>query len=305
MLFDSAGVSLVDAPKFCLLRNESECITRFTEPNYENCSGGVTNEDVFFAVKTFSGYHKTRVVVVKRTWAKTVKYIEYFSDTTDHYVPTIDLGINNTQRGHCSKTLAILKHFLQHDEVTHSRWLVVVDDDTLLSAPRLYRLLSCYSPQKKLIIGERYGYGFSADGHSGYDYPTGGAGMIFSRSAVRLLVSSCHCPHIDSPDDMIIGWLCSRHLFNEVVGGDIDGPPTCSVCVRGNSRFRSCILGHSIKPVQSTTLLFICSGYYLFRSTSSTRSIPMKYTCRGCTMLMQYQPVAHYISSFNPSLLGI
>lgn len=35
MLFDSAGVSLVDAPKFCLLRNESECITRFTEPNYE------------------------------------------------------------------------------------------------------------------------------------------------------------------------------------------------------------------------------------------------------------------------------
>lgn len=209
MLFDSAGVSLVDAPKFCLLRNESECITRFTEPNYENCSGGVTNEDVFFAVKTFSGYHKTRVVVVKRTWAKTVKYIEYFSDTTDHYVPTIDLGINNTQRGHCSKTLAILKHFLQHDEVTHSRWLVVVDDDTLLSAPRLYRLLSCYSPQKKLIIGERYGYGFSADGHSGYDYPTGGAGMIFSRSAVRLLVSSCHCPHIDSPDDMIIG-MCAR-----------------------------------------------------------------------------------------------
>lgn len=65
----------------------------------QNCSGGVTNEDVFFAVKTFSGYHKTRVVVVKRTWAKTVKYIEYFSDTTDHYVPTIDLGINNTQRG--------------------------------------------------------------------------------------------------------------------------------------------------------------------------------------------------------------
>uniref|UniRef100_A0A915CJS3 Beta-1,3-glucosyltransferase n=1 Tax=Parascaris univalens TaxID=6257 RepID=A0A915CJS3_PARUN len=209
MLLDWAGISLVDAPKFCLLRNESECITRFIQPNYESCDGRVSNEDVFFAVKTFSGYHKTRVVVVKRTWAKTVKYIEYFSDTADHYVPTIDLGINNTQRGHCSKTLAILKHFLHHDEVPHSRWLVVVDDDTLLSAPRLYRLLSCYSPQGKLIIGERYGYGFSADGHSGYDYPTGGAGMIFSRPAVRLLVSSCRCPHIDSPDDMIIG-MCAK-----------------------------------------------------------------------------------------------
>uniref|UniRef100_A0A914CV13 Fringe-like glycosyltransferase domain-containing protein n=1 Tax=Acrobeloides nanus TaxID=290746 RepID=A0A914CV13_9BILA len=57
---------------------------------------------------------------------------------------------------------------------------------------------------KKLIIGERYGYGFSNSGNDGYDYPTGGAGMIFSRSAAKQLAETCSCPTIDSPDDMII-----------------------------------------------------------------------------------------------------
>lgn len=44
------------------------------------------------------------------------------------------------------------------------------------SVPRLYELLSCYDSEKEIIIGERYGYGFSTDGREGYDYPTGGAG---------------------------------------------------------------------------------------------------------------------------------
>ncbi|KHN82330.1 Beta-1,3-glucosyltransferase [Toxocara canis] len=216
MLFDLAGVSLTDAQRFCLLHNETNCITKFVEPTYENCGEIVSNEEVFFAVKTFSGYHKSRIVVVKRTWAKTAKYVEYFSNIRDPYVPTIDLGINNTERGHCGKTLAILKHFLAYDEVDSLKWLAVVDDDTLLSVPRLYRLLSCYSPLKNFIIGERYGYGFDADGQYGYDYPTGGAGMIFSRPAVHQIVNSCRCPGIDSPDDMIIG-MCARRLSIPII----------------------------------------------------------------------------------------
>jgi len=50
-------------------------------------------------------------------------------------------------------------------------WLVIADDDTLLSVQRLERLLSCYDPSRPVLLGQRYGY---ANSHRhGYDYVTG------------------------------------------------------------------------------------------------------------------------------------
>lgn len=60
----------------------------------------------------------------------------------------------------------------------HIQWLVVADDDTLLSVTNLHRMLNCLPSSEKLIVGERYGYGFTSDGRGGYDYPTGGAGSV-------------------------------------------------------------------------------------------------------------------------------
>ncbi|KAK6107588.1 Fringe-like family protein [Brugia pahangi] len=210
LLKDKRGVRLNNTLSFCLLEHESQCITRYVQPDFQ-CMSKITNNDVYFAIKTFSEFHKTRIVIVKRTWAKTAKFVEYFSDMEDHYVPTINLGIQNTERGHCGKTFGILSYYLKNDEMVKRRWLVITDDDTLISVPRLYELLSCYDTEKEIIIGERYGYGFSADGREGYDYPTGGSGMIFSRKAVEKITASCGCPSIDSPDDMIIG-MCARRL---------------------------------------------------------------------------------------------
>jgi UDP-glucose:O-linked fucose beta-1,3-glucosyltransferase len=60
----------------------------------------------------------------------------YFSVTylfTDASVPTIDLGVPNTEHGHCGKTMAILKHIaLIASSVPDIRWAVVADDDTIL-----------------------------------------------------------------------------------------------------------------------------------------------------------------------------
>uniref|UniRef100_A0A0N5APQ5 N-acetylgalactosaminide beta-1,3-galactosyltransferase n=1 Tax=Syphacia muris TaxID=451379 RepID=A0A0N5APQ5_9BILA len=173
------------------------------------CKHSVSENDILYAVKTYSGYHNTRIVVVKRTWAITVKHIQYFSDINDTFVPTISLGVNNTVRGHCGKTEAIFNYFVRSSKFNNMKWLVIADDDTLLSTKRLHKLLECYSSDESLILGERYGYGFDADGLYGYDYPTGGAGMVFSHKAVKLLTAKCRCPSIDSPDDMIIGW-CAR-----------------------------------------------------------------------------------------------
>ena len=38
-------------------------------------------------------------LVVKETWGKTASLIEYYSEEADPTIPTIDLGIPNTERG--------------------------------------------------------------------------------------------------------------------------------------------------------------------------------------------------------------
>ncbi|CAD5222729.1 unnamed protein product [Bursaphelenchus okinawaensis] len=213
-IYDNIGTELEDSDRFCL-SDGPQCIVRYRAPKYDatedGCSNEITKENVFYAVKTYNGYHKTRVVYVKRTWGKETKYIEFFSDTDDYYVPTIDLKVPNTEIGHCGKTLAIIKHYLSHEEVKQAPWLVIADDDTLLSVSRIHRMLNCLPSTSKVILGERYGYGFDWDGLGGYDYPTGGSAFVISREAARHLAVSCECPQLDSPDDMIIG-ACARRL---------------------------------------------------------------------------------------------
>lgn len=53
--------------------------------------------------------------------------------TTDAEIPTISTGLPNVATGHCAKTLAILQLSLKDiDKLSHIRWLMLVDDDTLL-----------------------------------------------------------------------------------------------------------------------------------------------------------------------------
>ncbi|KAI6199379.1 hypothetical protein M3Y96_00620800 [Aphelenchoides besseyi] len=207
-IYDSTGIELVNSPRFCLMKNETDgCITNYVAPTFEGCEPEITNEDVFYAVKTFGGHHRSRVVYIKRTWTKQTKHVQFYSDQEDNYIPTIELDVPNVERGHCAKTLSIIKHFLEDEEVKHVPWLVIADDDTLLSVHRLQRLLSCVPSTGKIIVGERYAYGLDPDGIGGYDYPTGGAGMVFSRETARHLVAAY---------DMTIG-SCARRLNVPVI----------------------------------------------------------------------------------------
>ncbi|KAJ4935310.1 hypothetical protein JOQ06_016846, partial [Pogonophryne albipinna] len=166
------------------------------------CGEPVNKEDIFVAVKTCRKFHSERVPVIKKTWEKDAFFLEYYSDHADPAIPTINLGVPNTERGHCGKTFAILQRFLT-SSVPNTKWLLVVDDDTLISLSRLQVLLSCYHPSEPVCLGERYGYGLS---QGGYSYITGGGGMVFSREAVvQLLNSGCKCYSNDAPDDMVLG----------------------------------------------------------------------------------------------------
>lgn len=199
------GPPLTAVPELCTEPEDSpqtrHCATALsTEPPL--CGEPVNKEDIFVAVKTCGKFHSERVPVIKKTWEQDAFFLEYYSDHADPSIPTIDLGVPNTERGHCGKTFAILQRFLS-GAVPDTKWLLVVDDDTLISLSRLQVLLSCYNPSEPVCLGERYGYGLS---QGGYSYITGGGGMVFSREAVvRLLDSGCKCYSNDAPDDMVLG----------------------------------------------------------------------------------------------------
>lgn len=57
---------------------------------------------IFFIVFNFA------VPVVKSTWGNTTTHIQYYSETEDLSIPTVDLGIPNTERGHIFNSLFIM-----------------------------------------------------------------------------------------------------------------------------------------------------------------------------------------------------
>ncbi|XP_069576254.1 beta-1,3-glucosyltransferase isoform X2 [Brachyistius frenatus] len=194
------GPKLTAVPEFCTEPRDN-CATTFTS-YLPNCGDPVSKNNVFVAVKTCQKFHSERVPVVKATWERDAGFLEYYSDVTDASIPTISLGVPNTERGHCGKTFAILRRFLSN-AVPKADWLLIADDDTLISLPRLWRLLRCYDPKEAVSLGERYGYGLA---QNGYSYTTGGGGMVLSRTAVTWLLSSgCNCYSDDAPDDMVLG----------------------------------------------------------------------------------------------------
>ena len=56
----------------------------------------------------------------------------------------------NTKSGHCNKTFAILQNFIIMDQY---QFLVIVDDDTILSVARLVQMLACYIEEDSFLLG--------------------------------------------------------------------------------------------------------------------------------------------------------
>ncbi|XP_070069736.1 beta-1,3-glucosyltransferase [Drosophila takahashii] len=164
-----------------------------------------SGSNIYFAIKTCAKFHKERIAIIERTWATEAWNRRYYSDVADVGIPTISTGIPNVQSGHCAKTLAILQLSLKDiGEQMGIRWLMLVDDDTLLSVSRLSGVLSCHNHTDLMYLGQRYGFRLHAP--DGFNYHTGGAGIVFSLPLVKLIVERCSCPSASAPDDMILGY---------------------------------------------------------------------------------------------------
>lgn len=174
----------------------------------------LTDDDVFFAVKTAEHLHKDRLTVVAKTWGLHFRHLECFSNVTTTFKGmkvTNSYGVPNTKGGHCGKTAAIIKNF----DADRFKWLVVLDDDTLIGKQEIFQLLSQYDPSLPIHIGERYGFQLAS---YGYNYITGGGGMVYSAKATEIYRDNCNCPAIDSPDDMMISSCLERsgvHIAHE------------------------------------------------------------------------------------------
>ena len=91
--------------------------------------------------------------VVRETWGGLVTNIGYISDKVDTEHGTMVLPFTvNTDSGHCNKTLAILEHFANTME-DGKQFLVIADDDTILSVTRLLQLISCYTDDNIFMLG--------------------------------------------------------------------------------------------------------------------------------------------------------
>nr|XP_039258313.1 beta-1,3-glucosyltransferase-like [Styela clava] len=207
-LSDKHNVELTNVEEFCGSGEETpNCATNVLK-DIPICDDKITLDDILVSVKTTLMFHKDRVKVVMDTWGPKVKNIVFYSNYTDPSIPTIDCGVPNTIRGHCGKSDAILKDFLKRAEVNDYKWLVVADDDTIMSVARLVQFLNCYDHEEATFLGEKYGYGLNIK--NGYAYITGGGGMVFSKPAVEVWVKECKCPSLDTPDDMYLGQCLFR-----------------------------------------------------------------------------------------------
>lgn len=93
------------------------------------------------------------------------------------------------------------------------------------SVLRMQQLLTCYDNTDLLALGERYGY--NVYNTRGYNYITGGGGIVFSRPLLNKLTENgvCECPSINTPDDMYLGICIARlgvpithsPLFHQVI----------------------------------------------------------------------------------------
>ncbi|KAK3084676.1 hypothetical protein FSP39_017285, partial [Pinctada imbricata] len=207
---DGKGVSLTEVQELCTYDISKDCATSYPI-RFPDCGKEVSEDDLFVGVKTCEKFHKDRAQFVKETWGKDAKHIEYYSEKEDPTIPTVNLGVPNTERGHCGKTMAMLQRWHDNPKLSHHSWYLIADDDTIINLKRLRKLLSCYDADEPVHLGEVYGYQVSKN-NWGYTYITGGGGMIFSREAIKRMVreNMVYCTSDDAPDDMGLGMRFKR-----------------------------------------------------------------------------------------------
>ncbi|CAB4070397.1 B3GALTL [Lepeophtheirus salmonis] len=189
------GPLLIHSPLFCLRPSTNPCAT-YSIPS-QICPLGNILDKTLFAVKTTESFHSTRLPIILDTWGKFYLILSILKMDT-------------------AKRHPLLLSILIPTRPMNGLSLRMTTQSLVLK--KIGQILACYDSSKPISLGQRYGFRVTT-GEYGYDYITGGGGMVFSRGATRKMFSNpeyCNCIKPDYPDDMHLG-SCMSNIGSPVI----------------------------------------------------------------------------------------
>ncbi|XP_063964419.1 glycoprotein-N-acetylgalactosamine 3-beta-galactosyltransferase 1-like [Lytechinus pictus] len=165
---------------------------------------------------------ETKASTIARTWSKKCHHTLYMSSRNSTNFPgtVIGLEVADGRPALWNKTRKSLEYIYKH-HFNDADWFLKADDDTYVVVENLMAFLSNRDPAEPVY----YGFDFNTtlpylkSKSKKIDYPSGGAGYVISREALKRFVevglknrTGC-CPggYSDWPEDMCLG-LCMESV---------------------------------------------------------------------------------------------
>lgn len=160
-------------------------------------------------VMTHESNLKSKATAVRKTWGKRCNKLLFSADHENPDFPTIKIDVKNGRDYLSHKTFATFQ-YVYDNHMDDADWFMKADDDTYVVMENLRHLLSSHSPDEPIYFGHL----FKAIVKKGY--PSGGAGYIVSKEAMRRFGkrkrSSPECkPRRRAAEDVEMG-KCLQHL---------------------------------------------------------------------------------------------
>lgn len=153
------------------------------------------------------------------------------------------------------------------------------------SVKQLQQTLGCYdSYVDDLYLGERYGYRLLSP--DGFNYITGGGGIVFSVTTIHKLLNQCSCPTSSAPDDMIIA-ICLKQLGIEPIHSSLFHQVLYCNCCWLNEAIKNCANFRLGQPTTQKNY----SPIHQYLSINFGKSIPMRFIANGFAIGVKKQIV--------------
>lgn len=153
--------------------------------------------------------HQTRARAILSTWGSRCNRLLFMSTADDPVLNTIVLPLDGDESRDqlWNKTRAAYRYVYEHHRDEYD-WVLRADDDTYVIVENLRYMLSGHSPDQAMYFGCKFHLPDSVV------YMSGGAGIVASREAIRLLV-----------ERGLVAGECTEdsHGVDDVALGELDG----------------------------------------------------------------------------------
>ncbi|XP_050394357.1 glycoprotein-N-acetylgalactosamine 3-beta-galactosyltransferase 1 [Patella vulgata] len=155
-----------------------------------------------------------KALAVKNTWAKRCDKYLFFSNTTNASLPMAALNMTEGREFLPRKSRLAFEYAYEHYGSDFD-WFLKADDDTYVIVENLRHHLKQFNPDEPVYVGKKF-----STHHNHTHYMSGGAGYIFSRTAVKSMVSECFLKYSNyfrgGMEDIAVGQCAKMFHYNMV-----------------------------------------------------------------------------------------